>query len=380
MNKIIPTEAFLPSLALVSSIISNKNTMPILSNVRLEIKANSQGVAYAELMTSDGELWLQIKVPIQEGEVGTKVCLDAKQLLQGLRNLDNLPFTLELDDNNNAKCTYTNGYFSLPYQDVREYPMPLDNIDNAKSLILDANKVLTALKSVVFATSSDELRLIMNGVHFDFLVDGMVAVATDGVKLAKYKDMSITHDEGANMTFTLPKKTCQALQNLLANIQPTSDIKIVANGNYMTVNNSEFKITTRLIDGRFPNYEAVMPKDNDIAISLAKDVLLQSLKRVIPMGNTSSGLVAFGFADNTLSIASKDEDYCKSAEEHVVCEYANDALNIGLNGGIVLQVLQSIDAPTLEMHLKNEARPCLITANTGNSDIKHTILVMPMRL
>lgn len=379
MNKIIPTEAFLPSLALVSSIISNKNTMPILSNVRLEIKENSQGKAYAELMTSDGELWLQIKVPIQEGEVGTKACLDAKQLLQGLRNLDNLPFTLELEDNN-AKCTYTNGYFSLPYQDVQEFPKPLDNIDNAKSLILDANKVLTALKSVVFATSSDELRLIMNGVHFDFLSDGMVAVATDGVKLAKYKDLSITHNEEANMSFTLPKKSCQALQNLLANIQPTSDIKIVANTNYMTINNSEFKITTRLIDGRFPNYEAVIPKDNDIAISLTKDVFLQSLKRVIPMGNTSSGLVAFGFANNTLSIASKDEDYCKSAEEHIICEYANDALNIGLNGGIVLQVLQSIDAPALELHLKNEARPCLITANTGNSDIEHTILVMPMRL
>lgn len=382
------TEDFLPSLAMVNTVVLAKNTLPILSDVRIETKDDGQGGVYAELMTSDSETWLQMKAPLAEAEVGIVICIEAKGLLQALRNLGGKPVTMEIDDSKHiVKCDYGNGHFSLPYEDAQDFPLPntsfvdpITNESNAKTKLMDAKKMLTAIEKAGFATANDELRPVMNGVRFEFFADGMVAVASDGHKLAKYKDLTITYDNSEDQTiygFTMPKKPCSTLLNVLGSTV-AGDIKVMFNDRCFTVNNTQFKMSARLIEGRYPNYDSVIPKDNDRIVTIAKNDFVAALKRVLPMGNANSELVALSFSMGMMTISAEDFDFSKSASENVGCDYAQEEFTIGFKGSTLLQLLQNIDTDNVKVMLKDPSRAGVLCENKPNGVYEYTSLIMPM--
>lgn len=375
------TEDFLPSLAIVNTVVLTKNSLPILSDVRIETKADGNGGTYAELMTSDSETWLQMKAPLTEAEVGIVICIEAKGLLQALRNLGGKPVTMEIDDSKHiVKCDYGNGHFSLPYEDARDFPLPMAAPDCAKTKLMDAKKMLTAIEKAGFATDNNELRPVMNGVRFEFFADGMVAVATDGYKLAKYKDLTITYDNSEDQTiygFTMPKKPCSTLLNVLGSTV-AGDIKVMFNDHCFTVNNTKFKMSARLIEGRYPNYDSVIPKDNDRIVTIAKNDFVAALKRVLPMGNANSELVALSFSMGMMTISAEDFDFSKSASENVGCDYAQEEFAIGFKGSTLLQLLQNIDTDNVKVMLKDPSRAGVLCEDKPNGVYEYTSLIMPM--
>ena len=386
------TEDFLPSLAMVNTVVLAKYTLPILSDVRIETKDDGQGGVYAALMTSDSETWLQMKAPLVEAEVGIVICIEAKGLLQALRNLGGKPVTMEIDDSKHiVKCDYGNGHFSLPYEDAQDFPLPMAAPDgaktklmDAKTKLMDAKKMLTAIEKAGFATANDELRPVMNGVRFEFFADGMVAVASDGHKLAKYKDLTITYDNSEDQTiygFTMPKKPCSTLLNVLGSTV-AGDIKVMFNDRCFTVNNYQFKLTARLIEGRYPNYDAVIPKTNDKIVNVDKSAFISAMKRVLPMSSSTTELVSLTFADGMMTIASEDFDFSKSASENIPCDYplTSAPMSIGFKGSTLLQLLQNVDGDTVKMALADPSRAGLITEGTTNSVYEYTSLLMPMLL
>ena len=379
------TEDFLPSLAMVNTVVLSKNTLPILSDVRIEIKNDGQDGVYAALMTSDSETWLQMKAPLLEAEVGIVICIEAKGLLQALRNLGGKPVTMEIDDSKHiVKCDYGNGHFSLPYEDAQDFPLPMAAPDGAKTKLMDAKKMLTAIEKAGFATANDELRPVMNGVRFEFFADGMVAVASDGHKLAKYKDLTITYDNSEDQTiygFTMPKKPCSTLLNVLGSTA-AGDIKVMFNDRCFTVNNYQFKLTARLIEGRYPNYDAVIPKTNDKIVNVDKSAFISAMKRVLPMSSSTTELVSLTFADGMMTIASEDFDFSKSASENIPSDYplTSAPMSIGFKGSTLLQLLQNVDGDTVKMALADPSRAGLITEGTTNSVYEYTSLLMPMLL
>lgn len=372
------TEDFLPSLAMVNTVVLAKNTLPVLGDVRIETKADGNGGTYAELMTSDSETWLQMKAPLTDAEVGIVICIEAKGLLQALRNLGGKPVTMEIDDSKHlVKCDYGNGYFSLPYEDAQDFPLPMAAPDGAKTKLMDAKNLLTAIEKAGFATANDELRPVMNGVHFDFLPTCMIAVASDGHKLAKYADLTITCDEIEPSGFTMPKKPCSTLLNVLGSTV-AGDIKVMFNDRCFTVNNTQFKMSARLIEGRYPNYDSVIPKDNDRIVTIAKNDFVAALKRVLPMGNANSELVALSFSMGMMTISAEDFDFSKSASENVGCDYAQKEFTIGFKGSTLLQLLQNIDTDNVKVMLKDPSRAGVLCEDKPNGVYEYTSLIMPM--
>lgn len=371
-----------PALAMVSSVVLTKNSLPILANVRIETKDDGMGGTMVELMTSDSETWLQWRTSIAEADKGIIICVDAKSLLQALRNLDGKQVTMEIDnDKHIVVCKYDYGKFSLPYDDAAEFPMPAISADNGNEKLIDAKKILTAIERAAYATANDELRPVMNGVRFEFFKDGMVAVASDGHKLSKYKDLTITSDVDESMPvcgFTMPKKPCNTLMNVLANTI-AGDVKLVFNDRCFTVNNKQFKLTARLIEGRYPNYNSVIPKNNDKIINIDKGAFVSAMKRVLPMGNASSELVSLTFNQGVMTVAAEDFDFSKSASENVTCDYNEpSSLAIGFKGSLLLQLLQNISTNVVRMELSDPSRAGLITENITNNEYEYISLIMPM--
>ena len=372
-----------PALALVNSVVLSKNSLPILNDVRFETKDDGNGGTIIELMTSDSETWLQWKASNVEAEIGIVLCIEAKSLLQALRNLGGKQVEMEINDEKHIiVCKYDNGKFSLPYEDAQDFPMPTATIEDGKEKRIDAKKILTAIERAGYATANDELRPVMNGVHFDFFPDGMVAVASDGHKLSKYKDLTITYDNSEAPVvygFTMPKKPCNTLMNVLANTI-AGDVKMVFNDRCFTINNTQFKLTARLIEGRYPNYDCVIPKTNDKIVTVDRSSFISAMKRVLPMGNSASELVSLAFADGMMTISAEDFDFSKSASENVVCDYPLTAapMTIGFKGSALLQLLQNVDGDTVKIALADPSRAGLITEGTTNSVYEYTSLLMPM--
>lgn len=381
MEKIIKfnVDELVPQIAMASSVVSPNNALPILSSLRLETKTDGNGGTYLEIMASDGETWLQVKSAIAEAETGIALCIAQKDFLQALRNLTGKFVTMNINDEKRiASCEYENGHFSLPYDDATEYPMPVQDTEQTISKRIDAARLLTAIEKAGFATANDELRPVMNGVHFDFKQDHMVAVASDGHKLAKHMDLTIkgiVNDPDSG--FTLHKKPSHVLMNVLN--RQMGDVKIMFNERIVIVNNTTFKLCTRLIEGRYPNYDAVIPKDNDKEAIIDKKAFVSALKRVLPMSNESAELVSLKLDNNKLTINSEDIDFSKSASEIVPCEYNNESITIGFKGSALLQMLTNISGDKVSLLLSDASRAGIIKEKDENAlGYDYISLIMPM--
>ena len=384
MNKItFMSDEILPSLAMVSSVVNPKNSLPILNDVRIETKDDGNGGTILVFMASDSETWLQMKATCEESDKDVAICIEAKSLLQALRNLGGKRVEMTIDDDKHTVlCSYGNGRFSLPFDNANEFPLPIAAIDDAKEKRIDAQKLLTAIEKAGFATANDELRPVMNGVHFDFYPYGMVTCATDGHKLAKYTDLTITFDGDANPVvdgYTLPKKPCHTLISVLANTV-AGDVKISFNDRMVAVNNTMFKMTTRLIEGRYPNYDAVIPKENNKIALVDKAAFVSALKRVLPMGNSNSELVALGFNSGNMTISAEDFDFSKSASEDVCCDYTQEPFSIGFKGSVLLQMLQNIDGDVVKLAMSDASRAGVISEDKSHECYDYTSIIMPMLL
>jgi DNA polymerase-3 subunit beta len=384
MNKItFMSDEILPSLAMVSSVVNPKNSLPILNDVRIETKDDGNGGTILVFMASDSETWLQMKSTCEESDKDVAICIEAKSLLQALRNLGGKRVEMTIDDDKHTVlCSYGNGRFSLPFDNANEFPLPIATIDDAKEKRIDAQKLLTAIEKAGFATANDELRPVMNGVHFDFYPYGMVTCATDGHKLAKYTDLTITFDGDANPVvdgYTLPKKPCHTLISVLANTV-SGDVKISFNDRLVAMNNTMFKMTTRLIEGRYPNYDAVIPKENNKIALVDKAAFVSALKRVLPMGNSNSELVALGFNSGNMTISAEDFDFSKSASEDVCCDYTQEPFSIGFKGSVLLQMLQNIDGDVVKLAMSDASRAGVISEDKSHECYDYTSIIMPMLL
>lgn len=375
---------FLSNLTSAFSVVSNKPTMPILANVRIETKTDANGAFYAELVTSDGETCLQIQTPLIEAEDGITLCVDAKSLLQALRNLSGKEIDMEVNEESHLiNCKYDKGHFQLPYVDVEEFPEIVKiNTNEAFVKKIQARRLQVAIEKAGFAVANDELRPVMNGVHFDFFKDGMVSVATDSRKLVMYKDLTLASGEIENVQgFTMPQKPCHTLMNLLAKYTTdNSDVALAFNERSFAIKNDVFKMTTTLIEGKFPNYERVIPKNNEKVVIINRNDFIYAVKRVMPMGNSVNELCALDFSLGVMTIRTEDIDFSKAAKESVDCDYASEPLTIGFKGSNLLQVLQNISGEEVKLLMNTSQAACVVKEATDIEGTEYTSLLMPMAI
>lgn len=367
------TDDLVGKLTLVASIVSSKNPIAILDNVLVRTFDDS-----VVLTCSDSDTWVSVKAPITYKDEDFSFCVNAKDFLSTIKNLAGMEVSLKLNANSKTiQGVYNNGKFTMPYGDASEFPTQNIKMDDAITQPVNADVLFGFINKSGVATANTELRPVMNGIYFDVYKDHTVGVSSDGCKLVKFTDLRIkgNHNE-EKVGFIMPKKPAGVITSILSSIH--DDVTLSFNEKCISVSHESFKVTTRAIEGRYPNYESVIPKSNNISVVVEKSDLTGALKRIIPMGNIASCLVKLVFENGKLTLNAEDFDFSKSATESVPCDYNGEPFVIGFKGTTLLEMIQNIDGDKVRILLTDEQRAGVLEPFSNTPSTIYLSLIMPL--
>lgn len=356
-------DALFDALTRVQSVVSNRSTIPVLSNVLVEARDG-----YVALTTTDMELSVTTRIDA-EVETPGATTLPAKRLFSVIRELPSQPIRIEVDDHNAAKLDCGTSFFKimgLPAEDYPEIPSPEGN----QSFRLDPEVLKTMLKSVQYATSVDETRYVLNGILFSFKEKKLTVVATDGRRLALCEHEVDFPEENA-LDMVIPAK---AVNELLRNLEADIPCTLIAAGNQVIFEFEDMRLISKLIDGTFPNYQQVIPAQCEERITLERETLLHAVRRVALVTNEQSNSIRLHFGDNQVEVLSSTPDVGE-AKERVPVKYSGPEMNIAYNPEFLLAPLRVLDSDEVYMELTDELSPGVM-----KSDINFLYVIMPMRM
>ena len=368
----VSSTALLSCLQSISKVIASKNSLPILDSFLFNLEGNTLTVT-----ASDAETRLVTSVEVMNVQGAGLFAISAKILLDPLKELPEQPLTFDINDENlEIFIHFQNGKYNFIGQKGDTYPRQKPLKENAVTLLIDAPVLLSGVSRSLFATADDELRPVMNGVCFDIHADDLTFVATDGHKLVRLRNLSIQSSEQAS--FILPKKPANLLKTLLAKETGVVQVKFDDNNAYLTCAN--FEMVCRLIEGRYPNYNGVIPQENPYKVIIDRISFLNALKRVSVFSNQASSLVKLHLKDNLMTVSAQDIDFSTSAEERIVCQFEGTELNIGFKATYLIEILGNIGSEEVILELADPTRAGLLVPaeNAENEDL--LMLLMPMML
>jgi len=370
MKFIVSSNYLLKQLQILGGVINNSNTLPILDNFLFDLQHDELTVSASDLETT-----MSAKLKVESDSEG-KIAVPAKLLLDTLKTFPEQPLTFVVEDNNTIELSSNHGKYALAYADGEEFPNPVA-LDEPCSTIVEADILSSAISKTIFASGNDDLRPVMSGVFFQFKEDGLTFVATDAHKLVKYSREDIKANEAAE--FIMPKKPLNLLKGILAGSE--SEVLIEYNDSNAKFTFDDTQLICRLIDGKYPNYEAVIPKENPNKLTIERNQFLSSVRRVSIFSNKTTHQVRLKIAGAELNISAEDVDYSNKAEERLTCDYQGDDMQIGFNSRFLIEMLGNLtaDEVMLEMSLPNRAG--ILTPVDGlDPGEKITMLVMPVML
>ncbi|MBO7408423.1 MAG: DNA polymerase III subunit beta [Paludibacteraceae bacterium] len=359
-------------LQAVSRVIAAKNSLQILEDVLFDLKGNE-----LTLTASDGETTIRTSLEVENAEGEGMVASGAKLLLETLKEFPEQPLTFHIDDQNfGINIVSANGTYSFVGANGAEYPqMPVEG-DAKGEFALDAEVLLDAVNKTIFCTADDELRPVMNGIYFDLHEDRLVLVATDAHRLVRYTNLAIK--SAAPASFILPKKPAGLLKNVLG--KGEGEVRVIFGEKNARFECGKTLIVCRQIEGRFPNYNAVIPQNNQNRVTVDRLTMLNACKRVAVFANTGTSLLKLALSENSIKISAQDIDFSTSAEETIACSYNGMMMSIGFKAPFLIEILNSIDSDEVVLELADPARAGLIlpTESPENEDL--LLLLMPMLL
>ncbi len=370
MKFIVSSTYLLKQLQMLGGVINNNNTLPILDNFLFHLRQNNLTITASDLETT-----MSATLEVESDNEGD-IAVPARLLLDILKTFPEQPLTFVTEENNTIEISSDSGKYALAYADGNEFPKTV-SIENPSSTTIPAEVLATAITKTIFAAGNDDLRPVMSGVFFQFSTENLTFVATDAHKLVKYVREDIKAKETAE--FIMPKKPLQLLKGILATIDEA--IFIEYNDSNVKFAFDNLQLTCRLIDGKYPNYEAVIPKENPNKLLIDRIQFLNSVRRVSIFSNKTTHQVRLKIAGAELNISAEDIDYSNKAEERLTCQYQGDDMQIGFNSRFLTEMLNNLtsDEVQLEMSLPNRAG--ILTPNDGlDEGEKVTMLVMPVML
>jgi DNA polymerase-3 subunit beta len=359
-------------LQAVSRVINSKNALPILDDVLFELTGSE-----LRLTASDGETTIRTTVEVEGAEGNGKVASAAKLLLETLKEFSEQPLAFTIDENNYAvSMTSQNGTYSFVGVNGNEYPQMPGTEAEAQTIALPAAVLQSAIEKTIFCTADDDLRPVMNGIFFDIAADKVTMVATDAHRLVRYTNTSV--QAGATASFILPKKPAGLLKNLLA--KEEEDVKVTFGQKNARFEFADTIIVCRQIEGRFPNYNAVIPQGNNNVVTVDRQTIINACKRVAVFANNGTAQLRLALSENSIKISAQDIDFSTSAEETISCDYNGNAMAIGFKAPFLIDLLNSISSADVQLKLADPARAGLIlpVENEENEDV--LMLLMPMLL
>ena len=372
MRFTVSSTALSSKLVALSRVINSKNALPILGDFVFDI--NGQTLS---LTASDSENTMQTTVELTESDGDGRFAIGNHDLLEAVKGFSEQPITFDVDMNTRiAKITYQNGLFSLPTENADEYPTAQTVGDAATTIVISNQMLAENINRSIFATAQDELRPVMNGIYFDLTPDCLAVVASDGHKLVRNKIYTIKSDQPA--AFILPKKPASLLKNLLG--KDGGDITIRFDERNAEINYGDGIILCRLIEGRYPNYNSVIPQNNPNELRVDRLGLLAALRRVQPFANDSSNLIRFHVENSILQLDAEDYDFSKTATERMTCDYNGQPMSIGFKGSSFIEVLSNFDCAEIAIQLADPSRAGLVLPSEQPENQDVLMLMMPMLL
>lgn len=374
MKFVVSSTELLGHLQAISRVISSKNTLPILDNFLFDLKGND-----LEITASDLESTLITKLRLENTDGDGSVAIPARILLDTLKEFPEQPLTFDINTANlGVVINSENGRFNVVGQHGVDFPV-LPAIRNEKkvSFMIGASVLLAGINRTLFATADDELRPVMGGIFVEAGTDGLTFVASDAHKLVRYKRSDAKSDE--NASFILPKKPASLLKNILPREEGSVKVEFDDKNAFFTL--SDYKVVCRLVEGNYPNYNSVIPKNNPRKVSVDRVEFYNSLKRVSVFSNQASNLVKLQYTGNQMMISAQDIDFSISAYERVKCRYEGEEMEIGFKSVFLLEILANLSSQDVHIELADPTRAGLfLPADNDNSNEDLLMLLMPMMI
>mgnify|MGYP000351222183 CR=1 FL=1 len=368
----VSSTALLSRLQSISKVIASKNSLPILDSFLFNLEGNKLTIT-----ASDAETRLVTSVDVMNAQGSGLFAVSAKILLDPLKELPEQPLTFDInDDNLEIFIHFQNGKYNFIGQKGDTYPQQKPLNENAISIMMDAQMLLNGISRSLFATADDELRPVMNGIYFDITTEDITMVASDGHKLVRCKTLAAKGNERA--AFILPKKPATLLKNLLPKEQGTVTIEFdERNAVFML---ESYRMVCRLIEGRYPNYNSVIPQNNPHKVTVDRQQLIGALRRVSIFSSQASSLIKLRMQENQIVISAQDIDFSTSAEETQVCQYSGAAMSIGFKSTFLIDILNNISADEVVIELADPSRAGVIVPVEQEENEDLLMLLMPMML
>lgn len=359
-------------LLALSRVINSKNSLPILSDFVFEVSGNT-----LRLTASDSENTMKTSMELAESDEDGSFAIGNHNLLEAVKGFSEQPLTFEVDRQENlVRIIYQNGKFSLPIENADEFPQIQQVGEGATVMTIGSDLLAENLNRTLFAAGQSELRPVMNGICFDLTPDCLAIVATDTQKLVRNRVFAVRSDVPA--TFILPKKPASLLKNMLS--KDGGDVTIKFDDRNAEITFDDCVIICRLIEGRYPNYNAVIPQSNPNQMTVDRQAFLSALRRVQPFANTSSSLIRFHIENGVLQLDAEDYDFSKTATEKLNCEYSGQPMAIGFKGTSFIELLSNIECQDVVIQMTDPSRAGVVVPAEQPEGQEVLMLLMPLLL
>lgn len=359
-------------LLTLSRVPASKNSVAILDCFRFGVHNNQLTITASD---NENVMWNVLNLDECDGD--GDFCVNSKTILNAVRELPEQPLSLEVNfDEMKIYINYQNGNYDFPINSAEEWPTMAPVDGNAVSLAVSAESLLGGLSRSLFATAQEELRPVMNGIYFDLTPDYLAIVASDGHKLVRNQYLTVKSQEPAS--FIMPKKPATLLKNVLT--KDGGDVVIRFDGRAAEVNYGDGVLYCRLIEGRYPNYNAVIPNDNPNMLNIDRKILLSAVRRMLPFASDTSELIRFHLENGKLELSAQDIDFATNAKESITCDYNGVPMSIGFKGSSIIEILSNLESDNITIQLADPSRPGVVVPEEQPENEVITMLAMPMLL
>jgi DNA polymerase III subunit beta len=371
MKFTVSSNNLLKQLQLVGSAIGSNPVLPILENFLFTLQGDTLTIAATDLETS---MTTQLEVSADENESGA-VAIPAQILQATLKALGDKPVTINVNtDTFGIEIISSNGKCECVGENGADYPR-IPTSEGAEKIEVPANVLTQGISKTIFATSNDELRPQMTGVFFQIEENKLTLVATDAHKLVRYTFTNVQSEHSS--TLIVPKKALNALSKALKAGQ-TVEVGFTKANAFFTF--GHVHMSCRLIDARYPDYNAVIPVNNPNILTLERKLFHEALKVVVIYASKTTNQVVLNISDKSLTISTQDLDFSNQATQQLPCIYEGTPLTIGFNAKFLMEMLNVLESDEVKMELSTPTRAGILRPATETEGEDILMLVMPTML
>lgn len=369
MKFVISSSVLSSRLMTIGRVIVQKNTIPILDCFCFDIQGTTLTIT-----ASDNDTTLTAKAELNECDSDVRFAVNAKTLQDAIKEIPDQPLECYLNtESYELTVEYQNGQYKLMGQSAEEYPTPAISDETRLEFDLECQKLVPSITRCMIAAANDTLRPQLNTICFDIHSQEVSLVSSNGNQLALTKlAMPELNTEGSYLLGTRP---ASLLKGMLAKAE--GNVHFSIGQRTAIVHTEEYSLTSRLVEGRFPNYRSVIPQDNPNIVTVNRLALVSALRRVLVFANAQAVLVKFRLGPNTMNISSQDIDFGKSAEENMLCDYMGTPMRIAFKGSVLLDLINNIEGDDITLKLSDPSRAGLIVPAKQKEGEEVLMLIMP---